>query len=134
MKDGPCLPCGFLTCCAPQQMHILRACEPSFRAQGSVHTEGSAFPWPAPPGLTGTHQGPASATRKQKDFPWRRRGSALSAWAALLAPRPGSGSGEKEGGPRPPGSSRTQGLVQPQAGHRHTGSELPGSSSKQKSL
>lgn len=53
-----------------------------FRARGSVHTEGSAFPWPAPAGLTGTHQGPALATRKQRDFPWRCLGSALSAWAA----------------------------------------------------
>lgn len=53
-----------------------------FRARGSVHTEGSAFPWPAPAGLTGTHQGPALATRKQRDFPWRRLGSALSPWAA----------------------------------------------------
>lgn len=56
--------------------------ERPFRARGSVHTEGSAFPWPAPAGLTGTHQGPALATRKQRDFPWRRLGSALSAWAA----------------------------------------------------
>lgn len=92
-----------------------------FQSPGQCAHRGLSFPLACTPRLTGTHQGPASATRKQRDFPWRRLGSALSAWTALLAPQPGSASGEKEGGPRPLGSSRTQGPVQSQAGHRHTG-------------
>lgn len=52
------------------------------QSPGQCAHRGLGFRLACPTGLTGTQRGPALATRKQRDFPWRRLSSALSAWAA----------------------------------------------------
>ena len=126
------------TKCGPRSSYLALDRGPHgapFQSPGQCAHRGLSFPLACTPRLTGTHQGPASATRKQRDVPWRRLGSALSAWAALLAPQPGSASGEKEGevpGPLAVTGHKDQFSLKQGTGTQ--GSELPGSSSKQKNL
>lgn len=103
-----------------------------FQSPGQCAHRGLGFSLACPRRADWDSPRPSFGHKEAERFSLEAPGFCPLCLGCLLAPQLGSGSGG--GGPRPLGSSRTQGPVQPQAGHRHRGPRAPSSSSKQKNL